>query len=274
MTIRQQAFLGLPLDCPVIDAHTHLGTSHLNGWHQKFDRIDTKSILEDVSRLGIDCIVTAPHPLVTGEMELANMLAAQAAEDFKGKIYGYICIVPSCGMDAVRQEIKKYSANPSFIGFKFLTGYHGDLLQPEYEYAMDFANEMNCPVLCHEYDNIPDRKEFIKAVEKRHNMKLIIAHQGGGYALDTKDCAPIVRENPNVYMELCGSLDNSLSVDEIVNLVGEDKLIFGTDAINLDPKYDFGKVAFCNLDDTVKKKIFAENYLSLLEDSQMGKIVF
>jgi predicted TIM-barrel fold metal-dependent hydrolase len=75
-------------------------------------------------------------------------------------------------------------------------------------------------------------------------------------------------------MEICGSLDNALPLEAIVELVGEDKVIFGTDAINLDPKYELGKVAFAPLSDETKKKIFAGNYLKLLETSQMGKIAF
>ena len=273
MTIREEAFAGKPLSCRVIDAHTHIGPYHMSGWHQKYNRTDTASVLEDLGRLGIDCIVTAPHPMVQERMAEANAIAAQAARQFPGKVYGYISIVPACGMAAVKAELTRYEKDPAFLGLKFLTGYHGDLLQPEYEYAMDFAEEHRCPVLCHEYANVPDRKEFVEALKTRHNMPLIIAHQGGGFAADTKACAPIIRDHENAYMELCGSLENQLPVEGIVELVGEDKVIFGTDAINLDPKYELGKVALSPLSDTVKKKIFAENYLRLLQNSQMGKIV-
>ena len=272
MTIREQAFAGLPISCPVIDAHTHICPYHMSGWHQKYDRTDTSLILEDLAQLGIDCIVTAPHPLLQERMEEANKIAADMAAKHLGKVYGYISIVPTCGMDAVKKELEAYRDNPAFLGLKFLTGYHGDLLQPEYEYAMDFADEMGCPVLCHEYDNIPDRKEFVQALKTRHNMKLVIAHQGGGFASDTRACAPIIRDHENAYMEICGSLDNALPLEAIVEMVGEDKVIFGTDAINVDPKYELGKVAFAPLRDEVKKKIFADNYLGLLDDSSMGKI--
>ena len=274
MTIREEAFAGLPISCPVIDSHTHIGPYHMSGWHQKYDRTDTGLVLEDLQHLGIDCFVTAPHPMVQERMAEANAMAAQMASKYPGKVYGYISIVPPCGMDAVKKEIQTYGGDPRFLGFKFLTGYHGDLLQPEYEYAMDFANEVGCPVLCHEYANVPNRNEFVEALKTRHNMKLMIAHQGGGFASETRACAPIIRDFENAYMEICGSLDNALPLEAIVDMVGEDKVIFGTDAINLDPKYELGKVAFAPLSDEAKKKIFAENYLKLLQSSQMGKITF
>ncbi len=274
MTIRQEAFRGLPISCPVIDAHTHISTSHFDGWHQKYDRISTADILEDLARLGIDCIVTAPHPLLQERMMEANEMAANAAKEFPGKVYGYISVVPGCGMDAVKAQIAKHSKNPAFLGLKFLSGshYHGKMELPEYQYAMDFADEVGCPVLCHEYANVPALEEFTDALQNRHNMKLIIAHQGGGFAKYTRRTAPVIRDYENAYLEICGSMDNQLPMEAMVELMGEDKVIFGTDAINLDPKYEIGKVALSPLSDDVKKKIFATNYLRLLGNSQMGQI--
>lgn len=272
MSIRDEAFAGLPVSCPVVDAHTHIGPYHLGGWHQKYDRVATDLVLADMARLGIDCIVTAPHLMIQERMEEANRLAAETAEKFPGKVYFYITVVPACGMDAVKKELSRYRDHRAALGLKFLCAYHGKLLQPECEYAMDFADEMACPVLVHEYGNDPDRAEFVTALKTRHRMKLMIAHQGGGFAADTRDCAHIINDYENAYMEICGSLDNQLPLEEMVALTAPDKVIFGTDAINLDPKYEVGKVAFSPLSDTVKKQIFAENYLRLVDGSEMGKI--
>ncbi len=272
MSIRDDAFLGKPVPCRVIDAHTHLCAYHINGWHQKYDQTDTALVLHELERLGFDSIVTSPHPMIQARMEEANAIADAAAKQFPGKVYGYITIVPVCGMDSIKAQLSRYQASPNFVGLKFLTGYHGSLLQPEYAYAMDFADEMRCPVLCHEWGNIPDRAEFVSALQTRRHMKLIIAHQGGGSAADTLSCASIISDHENAYLELCGSLYNQLSIDEIASLLGEDKIIFGTDAIDLDPKYELGKVAFSRLSDSIKQKIFAGNFLRLLNDSLMGHI--
>ena len=172
----------------IIDAHTHLGSCCERGWHQKYDRIDDASVVEDFTGIGIETIVTAPYVLTQGRMQEANRIALRAANEFPGKIYGYITIIPFCGIDEVKSEIKKYIADSHFVGFKFLTGYHGEILQPEYEYAMDVANEMKCPVLVHEWGDIPKRSGIETAIKKRHNLKMVIAHQGGGSEEDTKAC--------------------------------------------------------------------------------------
>ena len=273
MMIREEALSGLPLSCHVIDTHTHMGPYHLYGWHQKYDSTNTSSVLKDMERMGVDCIVTAPHPMIQERMEEANQMAEHLIKQYPGKVYGYISIVPVCGLDSIKSELKKYAKDPGFLGLKLLPGYHGTLKQPEYEYVMDFADEIECTVLCHEWYGVPAWLDFSDSLKNRHKMKLIIAHQGGGCTDSTRFCAPIIREYENAYLELSGSLFNQLTVGQIVELVGSDKVIFGTDAINLDPKYEFGKVAFSDLDDRIKKKIFAENYLHLLENSQMGRII-
>lgn len=273
MSIRNEAFSGKPLSCPVIDAHTHIGAYQLSGWHQKYDRTPTDKVLEDLARLGIDCIVTTPHPIVQGRMEEANLISAEAMNRYTGRVFAYIAVVPTCGMEAVKKELAHHSKNPGFVGLKFLPGfYHGALTAPEYGYAMDFADEMGCPVLCHIWGEEPRHCDIETALKTRHNMKFIIAHQGGGEEKYTRIAAPIVTGYENAYLELCGSMDNRLGVENIVDLVGESKLIFGTDAINLDPKYELGKVALSPLDDSVKRRIFSENYLALLKGSAMGQI--
>lgn len=273
MTIREQAYAGLPLDIPVIDAHTHTGPKYRRGWHQNPKYTSLDSFIEMYDKLGINCCVTTPHPLCDSMTVLTNETAAREAAQYPGRVYGYIYIAPFEGMDVCKQNLSKYSKNPAFVGIKFLGGYQGKYTDPIYQYAADFANEVGCPLLCHNYTGDPPLEHMIAFAEKRPNLTLLIAHQGGGHQELTEAAAPFVRDMPNVYMELCGSLYNTLGFADILELVGEDKMIFGTDAIDLDVRFDFGRVAFSPMPDSAKKKIFAENYLRILEKSQLGKIV-
>ena len=272
MVIIDAAFEGKPIPCRVIDAHTHIGPYYLNGWYQKYGQTSVSSLVQMLDHLGVDCIVTAPHKMVQGRMQEANLEAMQATEKFPGRVFAYISIVPQCGKDEVRTELEMYRENPAFLGLKLLPGYHGDLLQPEYEYAMDFADEIACPVLCHEWGDDPPRSSILKALKTRNRMKFIVAHQGGGSAADTRDCLPIILNHENCWMELCGSIYNEYSVDDFVEMAGEEKIIFGTDCINLDPRYELGRVALSPLPDHVKESIFANNFLGLLKGSGMGQI--
>ena len=273
MATVKEVLAGKPLGYRIIDAHTHIGTYQMYGWLSKPEYAGLPEMLAYNEKIGVGAIVTAPHDIVQGRMEEANRACREAVTAFPGKIYGYISIVPSRGLDAVKKEIETYGAVKGFVGMKFLPGfYHGSLLSPGYEYAMDAALELNCPVLCHVWGNDPSLSELKTALKSRPELKLIVAHQGGGYARNTYECAEVIKSYPNARMELCGSLENSLGVEEIVGLVGEDKVIFGTDAVNLEPTFELGRVAFAPLSDRAKEKIFAQNYLDLLKNSAMSRI--
>lgn len=272
MTLLQQAFDVRPLDIPIIDAHTHLGCHYGHGWHQNPKYTSTEALMEMYDTMGIDCCVTAPHPLIDGMGALANKICAREAEHFPGRVYGYIFVAPFEGIDVCRKSLETYSKNPAFVGLKFLGGYNGSYTDPVYEYAADFANEAGCPLLCHTWGNKPALQTMADMAEKRPNLSLLLAHQGGGTRRWTEEAAIFVKDIPNVYMELCGSLGNLLSFEDIRLLVGEDNMIFGTDAVNLDPRFDFGRLAFSTMSDDAKKKVFAGNFLKLLEKSQLGRI--
>lgn len=270
MGIRDEAFAGQPISVPIIDAHTHLLGYYYNGWYQAFN--SHQAVIALMDHLGIDCIVTAPHALIAGDMALANRVADEAATAYPGRIYGYITICPQDGLPAVKAEVARYAGNRHFLGFKFLPGYHGPLACPEYDYALDFAAEAGCPVLSHIWGDAPALNEVERAAKQNPRLKLLMAHQGGGSAPMTEAYAALMRDYPNLFMELCGMLYNTCTMEEYVTLAGEDRVIYGSDMVNLDPRYDFGQVVLSPLPDEIKQKILAGNYLRLLEGSQLGRI--
>lgn len=268
--IRQQAYAGQAVDVPVIDAHTHMGLYHHSGWSQALASMSDVIALMD--HLGIDAAVTAPHALVYGNMEAANRQALQLTREHPGRIFGYISICPQAGLDTIKAQLDTFGLESGFVGMKFLAGYHGQLNTTEYRYALDFAVEHRCPVLCHTWSNNPSIEDIESVVSPRPGLKLMLAHQGGGSAECTDRVAELMTRHPSLRMELCGSLHNTYSVEDLVEKVGPDRLIFGTDMINLDPRFDLGRVIFSTLDDDIKRNILAANYLSLLDDSSMGQI--
>lgn len=272
MTIRDEAFAGLPVSVPVIDAHTHLSPYYMSGWYQDPAQTGTQAIVDSLDRLGINCLVSAPHPLILGMMAEANRIVARAADTWPGRIYGYLSICPGEGMDAIKAEFKKYDGDARFVGLKLLPGYHGELSQPEYQYAADYAAEKKAILLTHSWSNSPALADVAKLAADRPDLKVLCAHQGGGAARLSHRLAGYMQDVPNLYMEICGSLINTLSIEDLVGLVGPERVVYGSDLINLDVRYDFGRVVFSTLDDAVKKKILAGNFLRLQANSQMGQI--
>lgn len=273
MTYFDIAMEGKPLPCHIIDAHTHVGQSFSNGYQQKKDCLDLDSHIRLMDKLGIDCIVTAEHGF-SHSVENANQVVANGYNRYPGRVYGYFPIVPYFGIETARAEFKKYQNHPAFVGVKFLPGYHGDLHQKEYEYALDFADEVSCPVLVHLWEDNPPLMQMVEILDKYHNLQLLFAHQGGGVARETARCVPIIENYENAYIEICGSFKNTYNADDMVQMFGADRVIFGTDGIDLDSKNDFGWVAFAQMPDEDKEKVFAKNFLNTMKNSQLARIPF
>ena len=86
MQIIEEAFNGMRVSVPVIDAHTHILEYYHKGWYQSFNK--NEDIIAVMDHIGIDCIVTAPHSLILGDMEYTNGKAAEAAEEYPGGFMG------------------------------------------------------------------------------------------------------------------------------------------------------------------------------------------
>ncbi len=270
MAIRDDAFAGKPIKSKIIDSHTHIHMFNDAGLYQSIT--ENSEIIPLMDKLGIDCLVTAPHPIIYGNMSYANQLAAKAVLEYPGRMYGYISICPGAGIDGIKKELKLYEKNEGFLGLKLLSGYHGELDKKEYLYALDFADEMQCPVIAHMWTNNPTVKSYEYVLKTHKKLKFIAAHLGGGSSEYFFKAVELMKEYPNLYTDVCGSLYNELDIETITEAAGEDRIIYGSDLIYLDPRYDLGKIIFSTLSDEVKEKVLAENYLSLLETSQMGKI--
>lgn len=273
--IRKTALMGRAVKCMVIDTHVHLLPKNGGSNYWSNDSGVEKAIAA-MDRLGIDCCVATTTDLM-GHCDLAviNGDMARIIDQWPGRVYGHIFVKPYDGLDVVKQQLELYSKNSGFVSIKFLTGYHGSILQTEYQYALDFALEAKCPVMFHNWgEKYHTTLDVVQVMKRRPELKLISAHMGGGVANKTREYAEIMKDYPNMKMDIAGSVLQSMTMEDLVDLAGPDRWLFGSDASLHDPSYDFGKIVLSPLDDGIKKMILSENYLNLLKDSSLGHIPF
>ena len=262
---------GKPVPVPVIDAHTHLGEFSGTGMHQAYHSVeDTVKMMDAV---GIDAIVTSPIVMDLGYAVLANQQTVEAMAQYPNRIYGMLVVTPHDGSESVRAIVNRYSRIDGFVAMKMLTGYHGAPTRPEYAYAFDFAQECGCPVTLHIWEKDKITHEHVaRILEQYPKLKLILAHQGGGTRQMTLNAAKLMRQCDRLYMDTCGSLWNNLGMDEIALLVGDDRMCYGSDVLFMDPRFEIGRIVFSGMPEKSMRKIFSENYIRVLEGSQMGQI--
>ena len=171
----------------------------------------------------------------------------------------------------MRETVDRYSRVEGFTGIKILTGYHGELDRPEFDYAWAFAQEAQCPVTCHIYGVNPSKASVLRTLQKYPDVKLVLAHQGGGHEEDTRYFASYMQDY-KLYLDTCGSLNNTLNLWEMTQICGEDRLIYGSDITFMEPRYELGKIIFSGMPEETMNKLLAENYLNLLEGSSLSRI--
>lgn len=259
--IADEVLAGKPLSCEVIDAHTHITPYTSFSWYQYRPELDEAIRMMD--RLGIDTIVTAPHAFAGSYCEQANAIAARAIQRYPGRVLGYVTFNPVFGLGEAKRLTRKYLGRDGFVGFKFLSGAHGTLLEAPYAFGFKTAHERRLPVLCHKWGESPPTAEFRTVAEKYPDLSLLIGH-GGGNRDSYLACARLCADFSNVFIEICGGLGCNLWIEDVVAAAGADRIIFGTDMVNLDPRNDLGRVAFADLPDDDKKKIFAGNFKKIL----------
>ncbi len=268
MGLKEEALAGGPLSFRIIDSHTHICSYNYGSWYQYQPELER--VISDMDRYGIDVIVTAPHPLVGSYCDLGNKITADAIKRYPGRIFGHIILNPVYGLKEAKELTEKYIEVDGFLGFKFLSGYHGSLLSDTYDYAFSVADELKAPVLCHAWNNSPPISEFRKIAEKFQNLTLIIAH-GGGSRSSYKECIDLANYFPNVFIEICGGIVCDWWFEDIFKAANPDRIIYGSDMINLDPRYDLGRVVFADISEADKKKVLAVNYEAIIRRSQMPK---
>jgi predicted TIM-barrel fold metal-dependent hydrolase len=93
----------------------------------------------------------------------------------------------------------------------------------------------------------PDWESTLVDVANAHrDWKVIIAHAGAG--TPARAAASLVERTDNVYVELSTSFPDLPIVREVVQRVGPERLLFGSDAPLLDPAYALGLYADAQVD--------------------------
>jgi predicted TIM-barrel fold metal-dependent hydrolase len=137
------------------------------------------------------------------------------------------------------------------------------------EPVMRLAIEYDVPVLIHTAHRLYPRDRprentplDIKALAKRYpRARIIMSHIAGGG--DWEYALRIVRETPNVYVDLGGGVQDFGIVEKAVAILGHDRLLFASDNLYAQA---IGRVESSNVDEEAKIKIYRENALRVFRD--------
>jgi len=251
----------------IIDAHCHLGS-----WPQ-FHVPDASlaTLLATMDRLGIERAIAAPLPMLCGEWEMGWREGLRAHRESKGRILLYTVFDPHApdGLEFVRRTM----AEPAAVGIKIHPAFHqcpadDHLWRPVWE----LAAEKRLPILAHSWcvsDYNPTQKYaqpdlFAKYVREFPGVPLILGHSGGRYEGHLA-AAALARAHANVYLDLAGDSYALGLVEYLVEQVGAERILYGSDLTWIDPRTQLGMILDAEIATTDKAKILRHNAVRLFE---------
>lgn len=241
----------------IIDVHAHIMSFD---WEE-----DVRRLLKVADRYGVDryyfsCLDGSAHP---DEENVArgNAIAAKCVKDYPGLFRGYVHVNPrsSDALDVLKKGIEEQGLS----GLKLLISvYCNDpLVFPLVEKMIEYDK----PILIHSFvkavNQLPCETTAVhvaELAERYPEAKLIMAHLGG----DPYHGIRPIAKYPNVWIDHSGTLVGSNDLNHTVDLVGADRVLFGSD-IPIAFASSYGQVLEAKLTEEEREKIFWKNTAAL-----------
>ncbi len=268
MQIQETVEKGLPLkDVLVIDAHAHLGTCIDNQMYIPSPDADT--MVRFMNKMGVNqaCISAI---LAFPDYQRGNDLTAEAVSEYPKRFIGLAVVNPHYA-ENVRSELERCFDKLRMGGIKIHPGMNDYPVDGEgYEEVWKFASERKTFVLSHTWygQDAPTCSpgQFVPIANEYPDVPIILGHSGGqskGY----REAIEAVKECPNLYLDLTGSIITGTWVERMVEAVGAERILYGTDFPFIDPFYEFGKVCYTRISEEDKEKILGLNAAKIIGKS-------
>ncbi len=246
----------------VIDAHAHLGAYY----DFYIPRPDAATMVEVMDRLGVDRACISSCMACGADVPRGNEMTAAAVRAFPDRFIGYASVNPHYPQRVYGELQRSFDElgltmiklHPSIVDYS-ISG-------PAYEPVWRFAAERKTVVLSHTWAGAAtcSPKQFEPLAKAHPEVIFILGHSGGtpaGYV----EAIEITQRCPNIYLDLCRSEMSRFWVERIVTEAGPERVLWGTDFPFIEPSYVLGRLACTTLSDKVKRQVFGENMLKLLQ---------
>lgn len=250
---------GKAADCPIYDLHGHMGP--VVGIHLPFP--DTDSMIARMEKAGVALQVFCHHATLFSA-DFGNEPNIEAVGRYPNKLRAYCGVNPNYP-DMIAQDLESFDEYKDvYVGFKMLADYHGiPLTDDRYKPAWEKADRDGLMVLLHTWGGSPYNgyAQVRKVAETYPHCKILMGHC---LRPEWDHAIEIAQNFPNVYLELCSVLRERGAVEQFVDSVGSERIIFGTDTPWFDYHYYIGTILDAGISDEDRRNIFYRNAQKLL----------
>jgi predicted TIM-barrel fold metal-dependent hydrolase len=238
----------------MIDIHAHNGRwPHPDRSRYDFVGETMAAFIKDLTNDRITkCFISSVRAL-TGELIAGNRSTFRAAcKD--PRLYAYVYYDPS-KPEKSADEIEKYRTHPRCIGIKSRPEFHDVRLRERaYTPMLCLAEKYSLPILLHTWP-LFDARDCVRRAEQ-FNVKIILVHLCSSRF---RKAAELIRPYSNLYTEPVTSIHYPGKIRTILDIIGPDRLIFGSDYGLFSRKRVLKTYQEARLTKKEHKKIFSGN---------------
>jgi uncharacterized protein len=195
----------------------------------------------------------------------ANDDVIELMRQYPKRVEGFAYVNPLVGEPALR-ELDRCVRQHGMVGMKLWIAVRcsDSSVDPLVERCAHYG----IPTLQHTWlkttGNLPGESTplDLAALARRHpKATLVMAHAGGDWEIGVR----CVRHLDNVYVDVSGGEANSGWVERAVDLIGADRILFGSDMPIRSLSSQLAKVLGARISDEAKEKILYQNAAGILE---------
>lgn len=248
----------------IIDSHTHFSTPGVMILDPSME-----CTLDTLDRFGIDAMISGYSPAMGSKGFSWKDGYVDVCYDFykrsNGRIYNYFIYNPHFS-DFFLGEIEKHHNDEFMKGIKIHPSSNNVWADDEaYRPMFELADKYNLPVMSHTWalTSNPNQKYavpelFEKWLKEFPKVNFIFGHSGGRIA-GIKKAMELGEKYKNAHFDISGDVLDRRLVEIMVERVGADKILFGSDNAWFDPSVQMGMVLGANISIKEKELILGDN---------------
>lgn len=235
----------------IIDAHAHIG--YFGGFFNV--GITADELVRQMDEYNIEKAVLCA---------LNNEDTKAAVHKYPGRFVGLAWVNPWDGAKAV-EEAMRYIETEGFKGIKLHPLLHAFVANDDVVYPIaEAASKTHVPLFIHSgHPPFSLPWSIAQLAELFPNVKMVMIHMGHGHGVYIQAAIDMAKKYPNLYLETSG-MPMHTKIKEGYEVVGHDRIMFGTDAPFHHPSVEIQRSRVSGLNEAQLEDLFYDNIVKLL----------
>jgi uncharacterized protein len=233
-----------------IDLHTHIGT--FDGWANV--SLDGDQLVQYMSMYNVE---------KSAVFFTDNDLVRQTVKKYPDKLVG--CYWPDPHQPDAADKVRVALTEWGFKGVKLHPLFQAFLPNDKIVHPIvEHARRAKVPVLIHTGHSPFSLPWSVgELAETFPDVKIVMLHMGDGHGVYMEAAINVAKKMENIYLET-SRMPNGSKIKEAMNVVGRDRVMYGTDVPFGDPVVEIVKATALDMSDDENELYFYQNAKNLL----------